>query len=583
MATAQQVIKNFMGALDTTTLKSTAALDAAVKSVSNFSSWSELTNTLVKDCKAYGDDYQNFLKNACGIILNNDDTGAISGSDAGGSTAKTAASIVPETGAWKYPASNSFTIEGLTVTMPAKNKLDDSQKFIVGALYSWWVKESLDLIKNSFGFTFKESGTSVKKIDVQFYNKNDGNFASISYGSSKKTTKLTLKINMRYYSDIDQNNPNGSASKASKFLDRTIVHEITHAVMAANIDYFSRLPTVFKEGAAELIHGIDDARYDLIKSLASNSSSLQSAIKGSNTATYAAGYILLRYLAKQAAENRDPSKNISVEEIFSDDTISGTSARDIFTYDGGNDVIKKFTSGTAEKSDVLDISGEISKITRSSGKLVFTVKNKGTLTVEAGTNTDKAIQYYNNSNKMTVAKFGNSTSANKFTYDSGVDFYFGGSKKDTLVASGKDDVEINLADEKFSGVEIVDAKNSYGKNFLAGDSAENKILGGKGTSTLWGGGGSSNDTLIGGSGENIFWYGLGEGNDVIQSAKNSDTVNLYNVRLEDLTFAGASGNNLLLSTASGNLTIKGAACPIVQLADGSAYQYDRSKKIWNEK
>ena len=92
---AQTVILNFMNALDNTTLSGTAALDQAVAAVSNFKSWSQLIETMASDCAAAGSG-DTFLQNACGIILDNNDTGAITGSDAGGTVTKTADSVIPE-------------------------------------------------------------------------------------------------------------------------------------------------------------------------------------------------------------------------------------------------------------------------------------------------------------------------------------------------------------------------------------------------------------------------------------------------------------------------------------------------------
>lgn len=313
MASALSTIKKFMKVLDKTSKSGTSALNEAVKSVSNFSSWSELVSTMVKDCANFNGNGTAFLKNMCGINLSNSDTGAITGSDAGGGSTKTATSIVPESGSWKYPSKTSFKIQGLTVTVPKKSTLDSSEKYIVGGLYTWWINNSLSLIKNSFGLNFKTSGVTVKKIDVSFYNADNGKFASVNCGSGRKTESLQLKINMHYFEGIEKkNNPNGvGTSSTLTYLDRTIAHELTHAVMAANIDYFMNLPMSFREGSAELVHGIDDKRKDSIQTLAADSSKLRSALNGRSINSYAAGYIALRYLAKQAAANRSPSKNIS--------------------------------------------------------------------------------------------------------------------------------------------------------------------------------------------------------------------------------------------------------------------------------
>ena len=340
---AQTVIRNFINALDNTTLSGTVALDTAVASVSNFNSWSQLIDTMAYDCAALGNG-ELFLQKACGIILNNDDTGAITGSDAGG-TLKTADSVVPESGAWTYPASSTFTINGLTVNVPEQNTLSLSAQWIVGALYTWWIAESLTLIDSSFGMNFNEEGTTVKTLNVSFYNGADGKMAVSTYGSGQKSMELQLQINMYYYEGIDMSNPNGvGTSAAITTLDRTIAHELVHCIMSANVDWYSLLPVSFKEGSAELVHGIDDKRYNQIWSLSNNATGLKSAMFETGVNSYAAGYIALRYLAKQAAEGRDPSASI----ISIVDTIPAqvqTSATSMMTFDG---VTMKITGATGE-------------------------------------------------------------------------------------------------------------------------------------------------------------------------------------------------------------------------------------------
>ena len=124
---AQSVIRNFISSLDNTTKSGTAALDEAVASVSNFKSWTNLIDTMANDCAAYAGNGNGFLQEMCGIILNNSDTGAITGSDAGNGTAKTAESVVPESGDWTYPESSSFTVDGLTVNINNFDNLGESE------------------------------------------------------------------------------------------------------------------------------------------------------------------------------------------------------------------------------------------------------------------------------------------------------------------------------------------------------------------------------------------------------------------------------------------------------------------------
>ena len=323
-------IKSLFNELDGTNRRGTAALDAAVSSMSNFKSWQSLIDTMVKDCAVYDGHYVDFLKDQCDIVLDNVDVGAITGSDAGGSKVKTAETIVPESGDWRYPDSDTVTISGLTVKFPAKSSLNSAQQWIVGALNTWWIANGLSLINSSYAMNFNESDTSISTIEVKFENSSNSSLlAYVSYDRKRKASKLYLTINMRKYRDIDQSDPNGYTSNAPIYLDRTIAHELTHAVMAANIDYFYELPAVFTEGVAEMTHGIDDQRRLLLIELASSSSKLKSALgttatNGISTTNYAAGYMLMRYLAKQSSLERDPDTDVVYNADVDDEDTSTT-------------------------------------------------------------------------------------------------------------------------------------------------------------------------------------------------------------------------------------------------------------------
>ena len=455
MATAQEVIKNFMYVLDNTESSSTTALNEAVKSVSNFSSWSELTSTMINDCQAYNGDYDAFLRNECNIILDNTDTGAITGSDAGGASTKTAESVVPESGSITYPSSNIFTIQGLTVNVPELSTLSDSQKFIVGALYTWWLDSSLTLINDSFGMNFQETGTTVNSIDITFYNQDDGRMAVCSYSTTQKCTELYLKINMNYYNEIDTSNENGVGSSAAlTYLDRTIAHEMTHAVMAANVDWFNNLPTVFKEGSAELVHGIDDKRYTNIKNLASNYSSLRSALSGSGTNTYAAGYMALRYLAKQASVNRDPSVAVTVKPSSTsteDTTTSTTDSTDSTTstytvpstiagsatYSGNTLVVKGDFNEDIWLGDRDLIKNKYSHYTNVDATAIDATQLTGTI-IMAGNDNDNTISSGKNGASIWGGAHGNDLLIGGASRD--MFWYFTGCGNDTVRNFGSEDV-----------------------------------------------------------------------------------------------------------------------------------------------
>ena len=208
MSTAQEVIKKFMSSLDNTSLKGTSALDQAVKACSSFNSMQDVIDNLIADCKA-SSSYTTFLQEKCGIILGNSDTGAITGSDAGTSTTKTNQSIVPESGSPSYPSGTSFTIKGLTVNIPEKSTLTTDQQTVIQGLYSWWIEEALNLIEESYGLSFTESGTYVNEITVEF--ENNPSSSTLAYVSSKYSgysysymtaNSLTLTINMGRFTNL---------------------------------------------------------------------------------------------------------------------------------------------------------------------------------------------------------------------------------------------------------------------------------------------------------------------------------------------------------------------------------------------
>lgn len=315
MSTNQECILTLMSALDSTSSTSTAALDEAIRACSNFSSASDWIQSFLNECENYvlNNSYSSayaFLNTVCGIDLTNSDTGAITGSDAGGASTKTAESIVPENSDVSYPTTRTTTIDGLTVIWPS-GRLSSAEQLVIYGLNSWWINSALSLIEESYGMNFSETGTSVNTLQISFYNENSSTLASTSWNidASGKATTLCLNINMYYYNAIQSDNYNGLSSTASSiYLDRLIAHELTHAVMAANITSMSELPGFLKEGLAELTQGIDDERTSTILSLCSNISTLTSALDLNSTSassvySYAAGYMALRYLAKNSTSS----------------------------------------------------------------------------------------------------------------------------------------------------------------------------------------------------------------------------------------------------------------------------------------
>ena len=408
----QDVIKTFMTSLANATIAASAkdstnatnALNDAVKAATNgtYTTAKELIKQIVSDAKSD----PNFLEDYCGIVLDNTDTGAITGYDAMGTTVKTASSVVPESGTYKTIGSGASEthVGGLTVFYPnvgaGNSGFTTSEQQIMNGLSSWWIDSALNLNYTSYGDTFKfTTASNAQNMDVKFFSgKKDDILASISMGTVDTDTgkaRLNLNINMNYYENkitVDSSHVDGlSSDETAGMLDRTLAHEFTHAVMAANINsvIFSNLPQFITEGIAELTHGIDDERYSTIKTLASKSSSLNSALSlkagTGNEKAYAAGYIFLRYLAKQFSQ--------ITSMVGDNDTVEGLT----YNFDATAITIDDKYSGTLNAAgykivNTIDASKRKSAINITGNNFANSIKgSKGNDVIDGGASSDDTL------------------------------------------------------------------------------------------------------------------------------------------------------------------------------------------------
>ncbi|MGB0936175.1 MAG: flagellinolysin [Colwellia sp.] len=133
--------------------------------------------------------------------------------------------------------------------------VDEGRQFNVDQLYSNWLAESERMIETHFGL--KADGN--ESLSIVFDDDPNSKFAAtVSYSTAdddslSRATNQVLTIYTKAF-------PQGSAPDGGSqpnYSDRTISHEMVHAVMGRTMDLDS-LETWFSEGAAELIHGADD-------------------------------------------------------------------------------------------------------------------------------------------------------------------------------------------------------------------------------------------------------------------------------------------------------------------------------------
>ena len=180
------------------------------------------------------------------------------------------------------------------------------QDTIIKALNSEWLKASFEMIQDAYGINFTDGRASVTEMEILFKNEGPGTLAYVtSTPNGDITGALTLTINMDYYDDLDESSPDGqSPSSGTQYLDRVIAHELTHAVMSANIKNWGAVPKFITEGMAEVTHGIDDNRILALRNLKGIVDAGLAAARGSSESdSYSVGYAFMRYMNKQFGDN----------------------------------------------------------------------------------------------------------------------------------------------------------------------------------------------------------------------------------------------------------------------------------------
>lgn len=360
-----------------------------------------------------------------------------------------------------FPNVTSFKTHGLTVELwgtaadsEAKtvdsltlDTMSDAQKNIFAGLYKWWVKEAVQLNEDSYGLQFNDGDI----IKVFFYSDSSDTLAFVrNHGSGKD---LELGINMSHYSSITSTDADGSGAS---LLDRTIAHEMTHAVMAATVHNFNSLPQFINEGIAELTHGIDDERGHRIWELAgaaSDSSKLAAALDLNDTSTgnndsYAAGYMFMRYFAKQAA--LDTANSIALGDATVSVSLSGNNEtyyanlnstnieRAVNTASDSN-----FSVGTAKDRAYSIAAGITQQIyTTDEDWTIRDIGNNNTLVAGAGndyvtlTGSNNAVSLGGGEDRVSLAGGFNSIS----TADGNDSIRIGGANNTVLTGAGDDSV-----------------------------------------------------------------------------------------------------------------------------------------------
>ena len=469
MATQLGVIQQFMKALSDANARKTSTstgekvLDSAISKSFATSKFKYFQNEKRDNIRsAFLEDLRNapsveyFLRVYCGIDFNTKDSGAITGSDAGNSKAKTDDNIISQvTSVDTSFNSNSFTTNDLTVKLSGKSfsDLSNSEKYIWRGLKKSWISDSLKLVAESYGENFcfgdksfakkKKFNVIVNQLNVEFVNNTTGDEAAVTAiynDDTGETTSITLTINMNSLED-------NITDETKKEFGRIIARKMTQVVMMANLIYFPiyrHLPGFITEGLGELTVGITNSNEDSIKALASDISRYEIGLdvndleRRDEKFMYEGGYTFLRYLARQAGDltiANSKTANTLLLTFYGNDTITNRANEVTITSGDGNDSItnsaNNVTINAEDGKDSISASGKKILINADDGNDYVSISSgSSNVTINGGDGND----FISNNASVSVIEAGKGGD-NVYLYT--------GAKKNTLNAgSGNDSIYI---------------------------------------------------------------------------------------------------------------------------------------------
>ena len=183
---------------------------------------------------------------------------------------------------------------------------------IVYGLKSGWIEESERMIQMIYGIS-----PSNRSVSVVLETGSPGDtlaFVSTGWsvtGDTANISNMELHIELSDFDpSIGENGENTlTAGGSGMYNDRIIAHEMVHAIMAdAMGDDFYDMPTWFKEGTAEFIHGADERlKADAGGNIQSIVDRAVDLINGAgwsgSSADYSASYFAIKYIAANLGGN----------------------------------------------------------------------------------------------------------------------------------------------------------------------------------------------------------------------------------------------------------------------------------------
>lgn len=400
---------------------------------------------------------------------------------------------------------------------------------------NYWLDAALKLAYDSFGLGFNGETLNIMFGINAPYSADTTPTEYADWEAIFPVDSIDMYMNAVYRANLDPSDPNGKdLLKDRHYIDRTIAHEMTHAVMFAAGLFKNNMPEFFTEGVAELVQGSDDYNShetEDILALTTDSERLTTAMAfqaGTGTSdAYPAGYMFMRYLCHQALPTQVD--------------YGTTGAPELFGYAGGEEVL----SGVASGSQINVAEGVQLTGANVAGEDLFVTSNAGTLIVRDARG--KLINFADETGNVTAR-------------------FFAANEAGMIDGRGLD------------GYKVI-----YGADF-----ATNEIRAGNGGSQLWGGA-YGKDELHGGIGSSVdeFIAGVGCGHDNIFGVNEEDIINLAATTLDQISsvyvVGGGIESDIVMNFTDGSsLAVWAFPDQTVnfKLADGSTYSHINATDTW---
>lgn len=285
-------------------------------------------------------------------------------------------------------------------SMPFHSEEYTDEQNIVRGLNSAWIRDALDLIQESYGIDFQSGPTATsgaKYIEIKFYGGDNadpvpsGMESAVAWcGSSYNSPKVEIGFNMDQIKNVDKWSQDGAYDgSGNQYLDRVIVHELTHGVMMNRFQNFSSLPSYIQEGGtAELVHGADDTR--TFSSYFASSTAIDTVLNASatlQTPAYGGGYAVMRYFAHEAnTQHQDVMKK------FMSALDRGATVDEAFNTASGGKWATRSDFETALKADIDEV-GDAAKFLWEKCGIDLSNDDTGSITgLDAGTKLTKTAK-----------------------------------------------------------------------------------------------------------------------------------------------------------------------------------------------